>query len=264
MPRAPRGDDRRPDRARANRREESLLRIPYLPGILGPAPRGTRGGRVFSVQSVKQELPGRGGDLSAWVEALPDSSCLPVSAADMPSLTAVGAPVTTMGHKPAAIDDFLAVADFYSHRTGQRSGAHRRGTRGIRPARGECQDPERLHPAQCGVHDAVRHGPSGARQIRHRDTRTLLSAPHDKGSVAVTTAPRATLLVGQSPDNPRPRLPAGRSSYARPARWCHSLTALSRSHAGSSSPSGMRHGTGTRRGAAILTSPGPAENSRET
>lgn len=70
-------------------------------------------GRVFSVESVKQELTSRGDDLSSWIETLRTSFFLPVSAADMPSLPAISAQVTTMGYEPAAINDFLAVADFY-------------------------------------------------------------------------------------------------------------------------------------------------------
>lgn len=70
-------------------------------------------GRVFSVEAVKQELTGRRDDLSEWVQSLPSTFFLPATAADMPSLSTISTQVTTMAYEPAAINDFLAVADFY-------------------------------------------------------------------------------------------------------------------------------------------------------
>ncbi|MBN9610991.1 MAG: hypothetical protein BGO26_08600 [Actinobacteria bacterium 69-20] len=83
------------------------------PGFWGWLRTAHDAGRVFSIESVKQELTSRDDDLSTWVEALPGSFFLPVTAADMPGLATVSTQVTTMGYEPAAINDFLAVADFF-------------------------------------------------------------------------------------------------------------------------------------------------------
>jgi hypothetical protein len=70
-------------------------------------------GQVFSIEQVKQELTGTDDDLATWVDALPSSFFLPVTGAQVPSLSAVSKQVTTMGYEPAAVNEFLAAADFY-------------------------------------------------------------------------------------------------------------------------------------------------------
>lgn len=70
-------------------------------------------GQVFSIERVKQELTSRNDDLGNWVQALPGSFFLQATGSDMSSLSTVSTQVTAMGYEPAAVNDFLAVADFY-------------------------------------------------------------------------------------------------------------------------------------------------------
>lgn len=70
-------------------------------------------GRVFVVQAVYDEVVGGADELAEWIKAQPASFRIAPTAADAESLAAVSAWASGAGFKPAAVSEFLQVADYF-------------------------------------------------------------------------------------------------------------------------------------------------------
>lgn len=69
--------------------------------------------RVFSVQSVGDELRAGADALATWAEARPPTFFLPPDARVFPSLRATSQWATGTGYEQTAVDTFLQVGDYY-------------------------------------------------------------------------------------------------------------------------------------------------------
>jgi hypothetical protein len=74
---------------------------------------GNARGRVFSVEKVGIELQAGSDELAAWGAARGTGFFLAPQAGTLPSLERVSRWVTGQRYAPAAVDEFLQVADFY-------------------------------------------------------------------------------------------------------------------------------------------------------
>jgi len=72
-----------------------------------------RGGRVFSIEKVGDELEAGADELSGWATTQGAGFFLPPAAAILPALAGVSAWVTGQGYEAAAVSTFLQVADYY-------------------------------------------------------------------------------------------------------------------------------------------------------
>lgn len=71
------------------------------------------GGRVLTLEAVRDELMGREDDLAEWTRGRPGSFFEPPDAAVLPPLATLATWVRTQRYRPSAVAEFLASADYY-------------------------------------------------------------------------------------------------------------------------------------------------------
>jgi len=74
---------------------------------------GNKSGRVFSVEKVGDELQALGDELSEWAAKRGNGFFLPPDDSVFPAMAEISAWTTRGQYKPAAVDTFLKVADYY-------------------------------------------------------------------------------------------------------------------------------------------------------
>lgn len=70
-------------------------------------------GRVFTVQSVVDEIVGGGDELSTWMVEQPDTFKLKPQATDAPALQRVSEWAVSADYRQGAAETFLAAADYF-------------------------------------------------------------------------------------------------------------------------------------------------------
>lgn len=71
------------------------------------------GGRVLTVEAIRDEVLGREDDLAEWMRGRPASFFESPDAALLPPLATLAAWVRTQRYRPSAVTEFLASADYY-------------------------------------------------------------------------------------------------------------------------------------------------------
>ncbi len=85
----------------------------FCPGFWDWLAEQNRGGAVFSIEKVEDELVGVGDDLSQWAQAAGAGFFLRPDAALIPALREVAAWASGERYEPAAVTTFLQAADSY-------------------------------------------------------------------------------------------------------------------------------------------------------
>lgn len=93
--------------------KNSYYGLDFAPGFWDWIDQAYRGGRVYSIDRVRDELMDGADELSAWAKAKGLDFFLPPDEKVLPSLALVATWSQGAGYDPAAVNTFLAKADYY-------------------------------------------------------------------------------------------------------------------------------------------------------